>query len=453
MTSNDHTPSVEPPQSPALFYSDPELLLQDVEAAITRCRHAQDVLAADVRPEDATFDNVIVPLLHSENALSSISLFSKFLKDVSTDKGLRDSSREAGRMLNKFDIESGLRRDIFALIDAVVRKNESLDGECRYALEKIHRAFIKHGVAISDASERSRFEHIQNRISELATGCNKNFADERGGLWLTPHDLEGLPEDALSNLKRGEGENQGKVWLTMKPSDHTVAMKYVKNADIRKTILIAFENKCSNNVPLLREIFVLRDEVARLLGYSNNAALKIEDRMAKSSRVVEDFLHDLQQRLTPAAQAVIQEETRIKSAELKSRGLEASDDKKLYLWDTAYYGRLMKEQQCSLDQKKLSEYYPLGEVLRGMLANFEHLFGVRVVDITTKAAGLSAVGRSGLWHEDVKAFELWDDDDEGGSFLGYLYLDLHPRDFKRSHPTHINLQPVGFLSLVLFPYS
>jgi metallopeptidase MepB len=48
------------------------------------------------------------------------------------------------------------------------------------------------------------------------------------------------------------------------------------------------------------------------------------------------------------------------------------------------------------------------------------------------------------WHEDVKIFSVWDDAEEGGSFVGYLYLDLHPRTGKYAHAANFSLQP-GFL--------
>ena len=442
MSTAQSLPSAEPPQPPASFYSDPKLLIHDVEAATDAYRDVLDALAANVKLEDATFDNVILPILHGENEWLDMNFFTKFLKDVSTDQDLRETARKIERIINDFNIESDLRQDIFKLVDAVYRNGERLDTECQYALEKLHGSYIKRGVAISDASQRDRFKQVQKRIAELRTLCNKTYADEREGLWLTPQDLDGVPENAVNNLKKGEGENQGKFWLTTKTADLNVFQSFAANAEVRKIAFLALENKCSDNIPRVREMYILRDEAARLLGYENNAALKIEDMMARSPRVVQDFLQDLQQRLTPAGQAAMEELINIKSVELKSRGLEASDDKKLYHWDVAYYTRLLKEQQVSLDQNKVSEYFPLGPILRGMLANFEHLLGLRIVDITTEAANMSAEGRSGLWHEDAKAFRLLDDDSEVGALLGYIYLDLHPRDFKRAHPTHICLQPV-----------
>ena len=45
------------------------------------------------------------------------------------------------------------------------------------------------------------------------------------------------------------------------------------------------------------------------------------------------------------------------------------------------------------------------------------------------------------WHEDVKIFSVWDDEGEGGGFVGYLYLDLHPRPGKYGHAANFSLQP------------
>jgi metallopeptidase MepB len=35
-----------------------------------------------------------------------------------------------------------------------------------------------------------------------------------------------------------------------------------------------------------------------------------------------------------------------------------------------------------------------------------------------------------IWHPDVIVFSVWKDAINGGDFLGYLYLDLFPRDHK-----------------------
>ena len=82
-----------------------------------------------------------------------------------------------------------------------------------------------------------------------------------------------------------------------------------------------------------------------------------------------------------------------------------------------------------------------------MLHIFEELFGLVFVELgpeerkqlspTSKAEDIS-------WHEDVLLFSVWDDSSEGDGFVGYLYLDLHPRQGKYGHAANFNLQP-GFV--------
>ncbi len=106
----------------------------------------------------------------------------------------------------------------------------------------------------------------------------KTLNEENGGIWFTPAELDGVPEDVLSGLEKGKGENEGKLRLTFKYPDLFPALKYAKNAETRKRVSIGNENKCNSNVPLFKEAMVLRDEAARLLGYPNHAAFRIEDK-------------------------------------------------------------------------------------------------------------------------------------------------------------------------------
>ena len=65
--------------------------------------------------------------------------------------------------------------------------------------------------------------------------------------------------------------------------------------------------------------------------------------------------------------------------------------------------------------------------------------------LTTQANCLeSGEGKDIIWHEDVKVFSVWDEEAEGGSFVGYLYLDMHPRNGKYPHAANFSLQP-GFI--------
>jgi metallopeptidase MepB len=208
------------------------------------------------------------------------------------------------------------------------------------------------------------------------------------------------------------------------------------------------QNKCNSNVPLFKEAIVLRDEAARLLGYNNHAEFRIEDKMAKTPKTVDDFLGDLRTRLAPGGLKEIKNLMSVKEEDLKQLGKANEIDGHYYLWDNRYYDRLMLEQDFALDQEKIAEYFPLSSTVRAMLHIFEELFGLVFVEITGEERDKiseSGKGNDIVWHEDVQLFSVWDDEGEGSGFVGYLYMDLHPRPGKYGHAANFNLQP-GFLN-------
>ncbi|KAL9637360.1 MAG: hypothetical protein Q9164_002243 [Protoblastenia rupestris] len=108
---------------------------------------------------------------------------------------------------------------------------------------------------------------------------------------------------------------------------------------------------------------------------------------------------------------------------------------------------MMLEQDYSVDHEKLSEYFPLSSCLPKMLQIFEKLLGLAFVEISEKdRAAISPDGNGDhiVWHKDCHLFSVWDSEDQGGGFAGYLYLDLHPRPDKYKHAANFNLQP-GFI--------
>ncbi|KAL2012533.1 hypothetical protein VTN00DRAFT_58, partial [Thermoascus crustaceus] len=436
----------KPPQAPPVFTATPKSIMDDTHRLIERSRKIQDQVAS-LEPEAATFANVMLPLAQDENIMALESHILGFYQAVSTDQELRDASTEAEKLMDDFAIESAMREDVYRLVDAVLKKGEKLDPESQKLLEKEHKDYVRNGLGLPAGPKRDRFKQIKKRLSQISIEFQKNLNEENGGIWFTREELDGVPEDVLSGLKKGEGENEGRLRLTFKYPDLFPTLKYAKNAETRKRVMIANENKCNQNVPLFKEAIVLRDEAARLLGYPNHAAFRIEDKMAKTPQTVDNFLGDLRSRLTAGGLKEIEALKELKKQDLESRGEKF--DGRYYLWDHRFYDRLMLEKNYQLDQQLIAEYFPLQTSIEGMLKIFEELFGLVFVEITGEdrdKVAESGKGSDIVWHEDVQIFSVWDDEGEGSGFVGYLYLDLFPRDGKYGHAANFNIQP-GFIDV------
>jgi metallopeptidase MepB len=436
----------KPPQAPPLFTGTSKSIIDDTKRLIETSRSLQDKVVANVKPEDATFKNVVLPMAQEANRMNSESHILGFYQAVSPEKALRDASTEADKLLDEFGIESAMREDVYKLVDAALQKGEKLDPESQRLLEKERKDYIQYGLSLPAGEKRDRFKEIKLRLSQISIQFQKNLNEENGGIWFTREELDGVPEDVLSTLTKGEGENAGKLRMSFKYPDLFPTLKYATNPETRKKMLIDNENKCNQNVPLFKEAVLLRDEAARLLGYPNHAAFRIEDKMAKTPETVDTFLGDLRRRLGEGAQKELAILKAIKEQDYKNRGEKY--DGHYWVWDHRYYGRMQLENDYQLDQEKVAEYFPLQTSLSQMLQIFEELMGLEFVEIVGTARDAispSGKGHDIVWHEDVQVFSVWDDKGEGSGFVGYLYTDLHPRDGKYGHAANFNISP-GFIS-------
>jgi metallopeptidase MepB len=167
--------------------------------------------------------------------------------------------------------------------------------------------------------------------------------------------------------------------------------------------------------------------------------------MAKSATKVNEFLGDLRSRLVEGG---AQEQARLleyKKKDYEERGLEF--DGNFYMWDSSYYSRIQKEKEYSVDEATVSQYFPAYPTFSGMLKIFEEIFGLAFVEIKGEdRAKLSPTGKAEdiVWHDDVRLFTVWNDEASGSGFVGYLYIDLHPRDNKYGHNANFGLEP-GYL--------
>lgn len=438
-----------PPQAPPLFTHTPETIISETERLNAEYKKVLDDMAASVTTDNAKFSNTMLPILEDDDNTATLRRVLNFYQHTSPDVELRDAATKADEITSEFDIECKMREDIFKIVDAAFqqRASENLDTESLRVLEKERKKYVRNGLLIPAGPQRERFKEIQKRLSQLCIQCQKNLNEDKSSIWFTPAQLEGVPEDdiAVGELEKGTGENEGKVKLGFKYNHFFPVVKYAKDSETRHRYIVADANKANKNVPMFQEIIELRDEAARLLGYPNHATVKIEEKMAKTPERVMEFLDDLRTRLAAGGKKEADRLLEYKKQDYAGRGLDF--DGNFYMWDTSYYSRIMKEKEYSVDEVKISQYFPVESTFNGMLKIFEEIFGFSFVEVKEDdRKQLSPTGKAEdiVWHEDVRIYAVWNDEAGGGEFVGYLYVDLHPRDGKYSHNANFNIEP-GYL--------
>jgi len=441
------TLSGTPPQSPVVFDATPSSLIAEARALISTSRAVWDSIAAGVATDKATFDNTIRPIIDDENGSLAKSRLLRFYASTSPSKELREASHTATTLLNDSDAERLSRVDVFARIAAVVQNmndNPTLDDQSKYYVQKLHRAMCMNGCVIPDSRNRDAFHQANKRVKELVRQCTENLEEDTSGIWLTPEELEGLPQDRIDKLPKGDGENQGKLWLKMKPPTGGV-LSYAHSGATRKNFYYAKYNRLPQNVPLFRELVVARDTIARLLGFHNYFAYQTSLKMAQTPEAVTTLLQDIKQRTSPAALLGASELLSIKTEQQQM--VHDGTGTELFFWDEDYYNRIRDERETPIHQTDLSEYFELYSTLDALLSLFGRLFDTRFERITSEQQ-MELGNRAGhagplVWHEDVMMYTAWDTRDSPDSFLGYAYFDLFPRQGKYGHRGCYDIQYVS----------
>jgi metallopeptidase MepB len=433
------TKSRIPPQARLLFATTAKSIADSTTQLIETSRKAIDQIVAETSPESASFENVLLPLVRCRNTIATETGVLAFYKEASSNSSLRDESSKSKMLLDNFGTELAMRADLWMLIDAVVKKAEKLDSESERLLRREHRTFQDNGLGLP-ATSRERFGEIKIHINKATSEFRRNMNEENGYVDFSEKDLVGVPAHVLQStlLDDGPGNNERKYRLTFQPNHFYPTMRYALSSETRMRYMTGYENRCTNNLPLFRDIVLLRDEAARMLGYASHAEWRAGGLMAGTPETALAFLDDLTSQLQPGLQADIHALKRLKLDHLASEGIEF--DGNFYIWDMSFYHRLMLETQYSVDQKKIAEYFPIQVAVPVMLDNFKQVFGLVFQEVSRDTSELKALNQT--WHEDVQLFDVYDSDDIGGSFLGFLYLDLYTREGKYGGPANFNLQPV-----------
>ncbi|OJJ42399.1 hypothetical protein ASPZODRAFT_162223 [Penicilliopsis zonata CBS 506.65] len=330
-------------------------------------------------------------------------------------------------------------------------KNQNIDQygkESILWLEKELRAYTRAGHGQLSTEERDALRREQTVTSDLEKAFRQNLMQESRGVWLTPEEVEGVPERELKEWKEsaelaGSGEDS-RIFIPFANGGYRAILTHATSPVARENMWRAHGVKLPENVPILQEIVSRREAMAHLLGYSDHAAFRLEERMIQDADQVATFLARLQDIIRPYAQ---REVNALKEMRRMDKDQECQDDT-LPPWDRLYYQRQL-ETSFHCDQEAIAEYFPLQQTATAMLDIFATMLNLRFDSVEGLTFPL-------IWHESVRVFTVWD----GDVFLGNLYLNLVWREKKYRGEqcvimelgySHGKRQPPSILLMATFP--
>ncbi|ODR90979.1 M3 family metallopeptidase [Sinorhizobium alkalisoli] len=384
--------------------------------------HEAEIEAIANNPEPPTFENTVVALEIAGDELSRVSALFWNKAGAHTNDVIQALEREIAPKMSRHYSKIGTNPVLFARIDALWERREQLglDLEATRVLERHWKGFVKSGAKL-DRPDQERLAAINERLAGLGARFGQNvLGDEK--LWAlmlaSEEELAGLPDflrDAMAAAARDRGED-GKYAVTLSRSIIEPFLTFSDNRDLREQAFKAWIARGENggdtdNRAIIAETLSLRAEKARLLGYENYAALKLDDTMAKTPETVNGLLMQVWEKAAARA--------REEEAELAKLIAAEGRNHEVMPWDWRHYAEKLRARTFSFSESELKPYLQLEKIIDACFAVAHRLFGITA----TEKKGLAA------YHPDVRVFEIRD---VQGKLVALFLGDYFARSSKRS---------------------
>ncbi|KAJ1731120.1 metalloendopeptidase [Coemansia biformis] len=401
------------PIKPINFNITPEDAFNLLSNVICKYTAVMDNVAQQTRP---TYQNTIVPIAECTNVSTSFWVVS-FLKDVTDDERLRKACTRADKRFTEFIIESNMRTDVYKAVRSVYDDHNQLAALSpteRRLVERIERHYRRRGLLIS-GEKRAVFENAKKRLAEIEAEYIEAGESESARISFSLEELEGMPEEYLCRLQVVAEDGAERYAIKTRGDDNLNAMTFVKSESARKKLYVASGKKCMEDMAWLKEAVELRLQVANALGYQSYAEYVFEERAAGSADLVISMAGDIRKQITSSVKEQMGQLEAAKRADMEAAGEPYSG---FFEWDYYYYLGADDSADESGFYADIQAYYPMVEVVLGLLDVYERILGLTIV----------AAKNGNTWADDVDILEVWEVSE--CKFVGHLYLDLYHRPGK-----------------------
>ena len=385
------------------------------DAALAEARANVQAIADSEEPP--SFSNTIAALERADEGLSRVLSVFFTLASTSSNPAREAMQRDFSPRLAAYSSEITRNKALFGRIDTLWESRETLGltPEEERVLFLTWRGFVRSGARL-DGEAAERLAAVKERLAVLGTQFAQNLlADERD--WSMPlgaDDLKGLPDFVVA-AARAAGEEKGTgPAVTLSRSLIVPFLQFSPRRDLRETACRAWVSRGANggetdNRAVAAEILRLRAERAKLLGYENFAALKLETEMAKTP----DAVRELLMQVWAPARAKAEADAEALELRMHADGVNG----RLEPWDWRYYSEKRRQEEHDLDETVLKPFLQLDRMIEAAFACATRLFGLgfRSVELP-------------LHHPDARAWEVT----RGGEHLALFVGDYFARSGKRS---------------------
>lgn len=363
-----------------------------------------------IADDEKTFENTFLAIDDLSANLSDVYATIYLLSSTHSDSLIRNTALESRVTLGQYWNQISLNEDLYKAAKSYSESEDAklLQGfKAKFVLETIEE-YERNGFALS-LEKRNVLKEINDEISSFSNKFNENISTYKDNLIVSEEEIDGLPED----YKKARKLEDGTYKIDMSYPSVGPFFRLSNSEDARRKLQMKFSNRAyPDNIEVLQDLLKKRLEMAQLLGHKSFAAYRLQSRMAKTPERVWEFENSLKEALKEKSKKDYDELLEIK----RTKQTEVNT---INAWETSYYSNILKKEKYQLDGEEVKLYFALDDVLAGLFSITQTLFEYEYREVKDPS----------VWNEEVRMFEVYQDDKLKGRF----YLDLFPRDNKYGH--------------------
>jgi peptidyl-dipeptidase Dcp len=384
-------------------------------------QHMAEIDKIANNPDAPTFENTFVAMEKSGAMLTRVLQVFGAVTGANTDDALQKVQEEEAPKLAAHSDAIHLDDKLFKRVEAVYNQRATLklDPESDRLVEVVYKNFVHEGAKLSEA-DKTKLKAFNGEESTLSTQfTNKLLAATKDAALVVDDKakLAGLSDAEINDAAQAAKGRKldGKWVLPLQNTTQQPQLQELTDRDTRKALFEASwgrseKGDANDTRKIIERLAQIRAEQAKLIGFPNYAAWKLDDQMAKTPQTAVSFM----EKLVPAATARAQAE----SKDIQSVIDQQHGGFKVEPWDWNFYSEQVRKAKYDLDENQIKPYFELDNVLQnGVFYAANQLYG-----LTFKERKDIPV-----YQPDVRVFEVFDKD---GSSLALFYCDYFKRDNK-----------------------
>ncbi len=389
-----------------------------IEAGIAASRHAVEAIAND--PANPTFENTLVAMEQSSELLERVMHVFSGGAGANTNPTLQSVQQQEAPKLAAQQDEIYLSAKLFARVKAVYDERASLklQPEQMRLLEMQYKRFVHAGALLSD-EKKAELRKLNGEESTLSNAFEQQLLAATKAAAYSTMDKAALAGLSEAQVQAAAGaaaaRKQQGFTLPLQNTTQQPALALLSDRATRQALFDASTQRAerggeNDTRATIVRLAQLRAEKAKLLGYPNYAAWRLEDQMAKTPAAALVFMDAL----VPAATAKAEGE----AAEIQKVIDTAGAGFTLQPSDWNFYAQQVRRAKYDLDENAVKPYFEIDNVLQNGVFYAAHLL-----------YGISFHERHDIptYEPDVRVFEV---QESNGKPLALFYCDYWKRDNK-----------------------